>query len=325
MKRSVKSVGLKHGATLLILSPLFFLISYTLTVPYVKGDQEFYRAFYTQLTHAQFSEIMILQLINTGSAEPLYGILMWIGSNIGIDKDVYIGIFNTVLFCAIFYFLRKNNSSILFASLVLSNYYLVVMLTSAERLKFSYIALTIAALQLPFGRKIWGLISIFFHFQSLILISSKIAGRLSKTTLKRRISRRNLAIFFLGSILSIAALAVFLRAFSGIITAKLLVYANSAEIFGFLSTLLLMILSVFIFKSKKEVLTSLAICALFSIIVGPERVNMIAVTAFIYFVVTERKTSNPLAIGLMLYFSVKTIDFVQQIFQYGNGYHEFSI
>lgn len=320
---NVSSCKSRRVGLFVLAIPFFFLASYVLTVPYVNGDQEFYRSFYNSLSYAQFTEIALLQYINTGSAEPLYGFLMWVGAVNKVDKDIYIAIFNTILCCAILRFLLNNKAGLLFCFFMFSNYYLMVILTSAERLKFAYIFLAIAAANSSYVRtKIWILASALFHFQSFILLSSMASGYLSKIQLKRRVRFKILLLYLAALLIGVALLVVFFKLFSGYLTNKINSYSDLGGIEGVINIVVLAMFSILIFNKKSEVLISLAACALFSLIVGPERVNMIAVSLFIYFSVLYRKASHPLTFVIMAYFSLKSIDYLFRVFSYGDGFHE---
>lgn len=310
-------------ALIIVSAPFFFVLSCIITTPYINGDQQFYRAFYEQLAGTQFSETPLLQFINTGSAEPLYGAVMWAGANSAIDKDIYIAIFNTILCCAVLFFLLKNRSTVFFIALMFSNYYLLVLLTSAERLKFSYIFLALAAASsTPFRARLWLVISPLFHFQSFILIASRVSGYLSSIRLKRVVKRKTLILLILGAFPASAAIVIFFRAFSHSLLGKIDAYSKFGGLEGVLNIALLIVASIFVFKRKYEVFIALASCMVFAIVVGPERVNMIAVSLFIYYASVYRRTSHPLVTMLMLYFSLKSIGYIVRVFEYGNGFYE---
>lgn len=238
-----------------VLGVLFFIISNLLTTPYVAGDQEFYRAFYENLETARFSEVAFFQYVNTGSAEPLYGIVMWVGAVNGIDKDVYISIFNTLLCLCIVLFLIKNKASVPFCVLIFSNYYLLVILTSAERLKFSYIFLAIAAVYYSSLKgKLWLLIAPLFHFQSFILIISRSVGLLSVIRIKRKIKYSSLLVFSgLFVVISVLTLLIY-KVFIAYLVGKVNAYSDFGGLLGLVNIAILAIISTFIFKKIMKLL-----------------------------------------------------------------------
>ena len=54
---------------------------------------------------------------------------------------------------------------------------------------------------------------------------------------------------------------------------------------------------------------------------GASRINVMAVTFLLYLAVTERRASHPLMLALLVYFSLKTIPFVENIYAWGDGYY----
>ena len=122
------------------------VIYYKLTESYIGGDQIGYRKLYSALENSPILLASILSRSYVGGGEPVYAILVWIGSNLQIEKDIYISFFNSVLLYSIYKFCAKNSANIFFISLLLSNYYLIVLATSAERLKFAIALIFISQL-----------------------------------------------------------------------------------------------------------------------------------------------------------------------------------
>ena len=305
----------------LVTAPLFFAASLALTLPYQQGDQLFYRNLYEYLGDADFSEITLAQLNFTGSAEPLFGILMWVGSNSGIDKDIFVAFLNTFLCLAVLHLLVKRHANSLFIFLLFSNYYLLVLLTSAERLKLSYIIFVLAVAN---SSRVISVILVSFtpllHFQSIIAISVRVIGYAPLIRIKTKIGKGSFFLaLFGGPIIFIGALLFFLRFFEDLAN-KFTAYISSGNIFEIASIALLLIISTFVFTRKMESFLILSSCAVFAYVLGSGRVNMIAVTLFIYLVLKEKRTGNPLVLVLMAYFSFKSIGYVMRIFANGTGF-----
>ena len=83
---------------------------------------------------------------------------------------------------------------------------------------------------------------------------------------------------------------------------------------------LLLIISLVVFKDKFKVLFSLLPLIVAVILLGGQRVNMIAVTLVFILCVSEKKTNHPLIICLFTYFSLKSIPFIYNIYYNGNGF-----
>ena len=317
----IRYAGLKPTSLLVMTTPFFFAVSLFLTLPYQLGDQVFYRALYDYLGHSEFSEITLAQLQFTGSAEPLYGILMWVGSNAGINKDIFIAFLNTFLCLAVLHLLLKRRANFLFIILIFSNYYLLVLLTSAERLKLSYIIFVLAAAN---SSRIAAAILVSFspllHFQSIITIVARVIGYAPLIRIKKKISRRSfLLVVLVAPTISIGAI-LFFRRFLSDLANKFTSYIGSGNIFETASIALLIIVATFVLSRKMESFLILSTCAVFAYAFGSGRVNMIAIMLFIYLVVREKRTGNPLVLSLMAYFSFKSIGYVLRIFSTGSGF-----
>ena len=81
-----------------------------------------------------------------------------------------------------------------------------------------------------------------------------------------------------------------------------------------------MAMTFFIFPKKSELLAVLVFTAFAASLVGSERINMIAFFLFSYYVIAWRKTSNLFVLLLMVYFAIKGVFFVIDVFTYGTGF-----
>ena len=321
--RPVRSRYLGRKAIILffMIAPLFFVASLSLTLPYQQGDQFFYRALYEYLGDADFSEIPFAQIRFTGSAEPLYGILMWLGSNAGIDKDIFIAFVNTFFCLAVFNLLLRRSANFLFVVLLFSNYYFLVLLTSAERLKFSYIILVLA---ITSSSKIiatfFVLVSPLFHFQSLLTLVASFTGYASHIRMFRIVKIRSILIFTLLSSIFFGCAILFIRMFYSDLKNKLMAYSGSGNVFDMAGIALLIIVAFFVFSRKMESFLFLSTCAGFAYFLGSGRVNMIATMIFIHLVIIAERTKHPLVLVLMTYFSFKSVGYVLRIYSTGSGF-----
>lgn len=284
------------------------------------GDQEHYRAFYNALHGNSFTDISELQLSYLGSTEPLYAVIMWVGASLHINKDIYISIYNVLLLLAILRFTNRHEAGVLFSILIISNFYVLVLMTSAERLKFAYIALAIAAGSKSMGgRTIWTALSPLFHFQSFILISAKLIGYVSTDHFKRYFQKASF--WICSTALAIAAVFLIERSSETIIS-KLLIYSTDwgGDLTSLSNIAILTIISLIVLPHKMEAALTMISCAAAAYFVGAERVNMIAVSIFIYLAARDKRTKNPLTLILMGYFSFKSLDYINRIFLYGTGF-----
>jgi len=306
----------------LFLLPVFYLASYALIVAYIGGDQVHYRSFYELASHAEsISSLFYFGLSSLGAAEPLSLIILAAGALAGINKDVWISILNTFLLALLFIFLRKNQTNYSLVFLFLSSFYTVVLMTGAERLKIAYVFLLLAAITDGRFRILALLAASFSHFQSLILIAGLVALRLEEP-LKIFFRRLALTRQVLGQILMLMlAGAIFFYFFSSVILSKLEHYLTLNIQPIELVQILVLVVSMLIY-SRNRFRFILAMIPFFPavLLLGGDRVNMIAFTVAMYMAISERSQNNLIVYLIMIYMTVKAIPFVQGIFLYGDGF-----
>jgi hypothetical protein len=305
----------------LIFSVAVFAFSLLFSEAYQLGDQIFYRQFYAALAHSSIEDVSPLQLIYTGSGEPLYGLIAWIGAKLSISKDVYFSIINSILCLVTLIFLLRNTAAPIYIFLIFANYYLFVLFGPAERLKVAFLFTTIAAATTSKNVKYAALSSaLLCHFQTFILLGSRVFGLISMMHIRHLKKKKIIVSIAIGGIASIILVEWFFWRFSSLIFEKLEAYRSNHGAASISNILILMVLSIFILKRRFDALLTLSACSIAAIIVGPERVNMIAFTLFSYFTVIDKRTGHPAVIALMIYFAIKGVIFVADVFMRGTGF-----
>lgn len=127
-----------------------FVISLYVLPYYVLGDQEHYRGLYRNcfFDSISFESQFYCYQQSIGSSEPVYFFLVKLVQPF-LDKDLFISIANTLMIYLIARLTFREYAVVwhrnLFMFLVLSNYYIIVLMLAAERLKFAFIFLLLAA------------------------------------------------------------------------------------------------------------------------------------------------------------------------------------
>jgi hypothetical protein len=303
------------------IAPVFFGISFFLLKSSTGGDQVHYHKFYESLKYAKLDEIMTLAYSHVSSAEPLSAFVLWIGAQSGLEKNIYISILNVILIVGIFLLARKHQANPLTIFLLLTNFYLVVLMTGAERLKIAHIVLVYAGLFEGRARFMLSAASPFAHLQILIFLVGAFASKLEssfRNLLNRFVIPKKELRLLLISIISLFVFAAFL--FEGVMR-KITAYASLAfSPFELLNIGILSIIALYITRRRLRMFLVLLPMFPAVIILGPTRVNMIAVTLVIYFLMIEHRLHHPLMLMLMLYFSFKSIPFIKNIILYSNGF-----
>ena len=115
-----KYIGTTTKIIAIVLTPFAYFFSYYLLSHYTGGDQIYYHKFYDALYGARIEEIMFQALAHVSSAEPLSAFILWLGSNLGFEKNVYISLLNVILIVSLFLLARQHRVKMLMIGLKLS-------------------------------------------------------------------------------------------------------------------------------------------------------------------------------------------------------------
>lgn len=299
----------------LLIAILFYFISLIILGDYYSGDLIHYRGFYELISETPWYEVFALQYIRLGSLEPMFSITMLFGNFLGFEHDVYIAILNSILVFSLVIFLRIRGVNLFFIALILTNYYLFVLLTGAERLKIAYIFCLFFVMSSGRFKLLMLFISIFFHFQLIIFYFCIFISKFIKNPLKIVSNNKAICFFFTGVFL------IFLFFYGGVIESKINSYLNSGDalkdsvyIFG------LLLISLIFFEKRYENFVFFISIWLFAMILGGGRINMMAAIYAIYLLSISKYKNSVFFIPLLCFFSYKSIDFFNNISMCGNGF-----
>ncbi|WPC06774.1 hypothetical protein SBP02_08520 [Pseudomonas benzenivorans] len=285
---------------------------------YVLGDQVHYRGVYENLAKLSLVDGYIYYNSALDSLEFVHFLLSWSASRF-LDKDLFIAIANALLAWVAFGVFQKWKASVLIAALlVLTNYYLIAMYFSAERLKFGFVFLGLSFLYIEKVKHfyVFSFIALVTHAQTLIVYFSLffrvLFSQLSKVVSSGKISKMFLAVMVL--------LLVPVALMSGQLISKFNSYYDGlrgvselARIFVFL------ILALYYARKKVEVLLVFIPLVFTVILVGGDRVNVLAYFVFLYYALPVNKGFNIGVLLTGLYFAFGSFEYVSNIFEYGKN------
>lgn len=309
---------------LLFFLSIYFLWSLKLLEFYINSDQVHYTSYYEASKDAAFIEIPVLGYSYLGSIEPISLFILWLGAKLGIAKNVYISFLNVILAFGVIELLRKYKAPWYIYFFVFSNYYFLVLMTGAERLKISYIFLVYSVLVRNRISNLLLLASLLAHLQSLILLLSLFLERYSRTIIGIIVNFRLNKRLILSVILALAALFLFSSQLLTLdqLELKVLSYTNGSDgISEMIKSSLLLALSLFITKNRLKLLISFVPLFFLTYYLGGMRVNMVAFTFVFYFFMKEYRMANPIFILVLVFFSMKSVSLVNNIFVYGTGFY----
>lgn len=299
---------------------LVYTLSIAISDNYVGGDQAHYRGIYENIAGLSMFEAFLLYSNSLDSIEVVHFIVIFFSSLFDMDKDLVMGLGNAMLallFVRLACRLGAKAELALFISV--SNFYFIVLYFSAERLKFGFIFLILTLLFID-RKKLFcffASLSIIAHIQILINLVS-IAASVFLVEAKNMVIRKKLKISLL-AILLILLIPLFLM-LEQLIT-KLLAY-NDGD-FNFISLTGVLIFFLLSLSFGREYVKKTAIFSVLffaAAIVGPERVNMLAYFSFLFFGLSYNGGVNLSVLTTSLYFSFKSIPFLKNILDYGNGF-----
>lgn len=290
---------------------------------YIDGDQLHYRDFYKYCFYDSLtlSQQFFCYQNTLGSQEPGYFFISKLAS-IYLEKDIFIAISNTILTffmtILILKYYQKNWQRIAFIVLIITNYYFIVMLLSAERLKFSFIFLIISLLVSGNKKIISFGVATLTHIQSILLVGPYyLAQVLDKKT---NIWIRVLAI--IGFIFLSSALLILLNEH---ISSKFTSYSDSTNeagtgVIGVIKTSFFILLAGISVRKIIPIICGIPLILL-SYFLGSERIGMLAFILYVFTVLYYKGKMDILLFIVMLYFSFKSISFISNVITYGNGYY----
>lgn len=312
----------KSYLQLAVLSIIFFLYSFVLISNYTDGDQYHYRAIYDALSSADFLDVLEISRVYVNASDPLSFYILWVGSRLGVDKDIFISAANVVLLSCIFLLGRRYRVNYFIMLMLLSNFYIVVLMTGAERLKFAFIFIFLAMIvKWKYWKLMFLLSSVFSHLQSIILLAAGGAGYFAE-----RISK-NMKQGFLGKSVVLGGFLVALVGFVVVIVifdsieAKAVSYMGNAGIAELVQIALFFGAGLFFLKNKVQFTVTMFPLLVAAFLLGGNRVNMIAVMLGVFLFWLEGKANHPFMYAIMLYFSIKGLLFIENIMRYGNGFY----
>ena len=296
---------------------IYFVFSYYILELYQFGDQVHYRQFYSDISEVGFFEAFAMAYFYLASIEPLSIFILWTDSLLDIPKDIYISFFNAVLAVSLIKLFEKYKVKWYVILLLLSNYYLLVLFTGAERLKFAYLILIISLLSNKKYIKNLIYLSPIAHLQSILLIAPKMILSFYQSNLrkKRRLFRNALSV----ALYIILFFSLYILK-DGILRKFYYYYNSSWDILQIFQLFVLSIVYLIITKNYKQSLLIFIPLFLLAMIIGNDRVNMIGFTFITFLLMRLDKLKHPLYIALLLYFVVKAYFLLLNIINFGEGW-----
>jgi len=231
-----------------------------------------------------------------------------------ISYEKFLGFLNFCLVFLIFIlFLKKNTNYLIILSFIFTNYYMLIIYFSAERLKVGIIFGLISLILMQYKKISYLniLISVLSHFQLMILYSAIFMNYAVKSIVKV-FSQKIISIYFL--ILTIFSLLIILFAREHIIyKLNQLSLTNNEIIIGWLKITIFLILTYINFRKFTFLCILFLPIYLATLVVGPNRLIILVFAIFVYFSIQKNRGVNIPLIIVFVYFFAKSISLIHPL------------
>jgi hypothetical protein len=290
---------------------------------YYDGDQVNYINSYNNMHDSSLFEGFLIYQGSITTLEPIHFFITWIFTNLNIDKIFIMSIINTFLSILFVRILQKiHTNTIIIYFLLFTNFYLFVLYFSAERLKFSFIFLTLAILNLENKKKLilYLLLAIFTHLQNIIIIFAILFATYFNNYYssfnKLSIKKKYLLFIF---ILLIPIIILKDQIYSKFSTYSGIANANSI-LKNTWQLILLYIFSLYFTNNKIFTTALFFILIIASSLIGSERITIYAYICFLFYALNFKGGVNILNISFIAYFIIKSVGFINNVFENGHGF-----
>lgn len=299
---------------LYVISLIYFLFSVLVFNYFDGGDQKSYREFYIEVGQYDLVDAFSYYLGKLGTSEPVYFIVVY-GLSSFFSKDILFSLINAIFIYKLYdFFLEKKVAGIV-QVLLAFNFYLLVLLFSAERLKLSLLFIIISFGYSLFLRIIFQSLAFFTHVQTLLMIAQPYVFKFVFSWRKIIFKAKGLI-----------SLVVFIMFFSIIvyvmkdhILGKLEYYRG--DLFSMIKPLIFMFFSMMC--ARKNILVPFFQSLIFvvsSYFVGEERIAIFSYIVFIYYGLQYKGGKNIYVLSSSVYFLFKGVIFLYNIFNFGDGF-----
>jgi hypothetical protein len=303
----------------IISSSFFFLVSLLVFPFFQGGDQLAYRGFYQEVSGLNLFDAFDFYRGQLGTVEPFYFLFVYVLSPV-FEKDMLLSLANFSLVYFVNLWLIRNKVNFFVYLLLVPNFYLVVLLFSAERLKFALLFFLMGLACRGYFRGLLFGFSVFAHIQVLMLVlvsRAKTAVMVIDGLIRGRLSRG-----FFVLLATLFFLPVVFFVFYDHLTYKLTYYLSAGGVYSMIKPLFFMFASIYYARGgKSEAFLASLPLVLISFFVGSDRVVIFSYFVFMYYGLRFNGGLNFLVLLSGAYFAFKGIDFIYRIFEFGDGFY----
>lgn len=287
---------------------------------YTEGDQLHYIKFYNNITQYDIFTGYVYYFNTLGAREPFYYLLIYSSSNLGIEKEILMTIINVLFSYLLINTLQKIKVNAFIAFTFLLNFYYLVLLFAAERLKIALLILLLSFIVVSkFWKFVLSIFSFLTHFQVVLLLVTTLYDNVSSylKEIKSYMKRGLIALIL------IAFLGAIIIYFSDALFIKYRAYEDNSGLMNVLKPAVFLILTLLIGKNKRlKIFIQFLPLLIASVLVGADRIVILCYFIFLFYGLRIKHGFNVLILTTSLYFAFTGYEFIQNIIEYGTGFHD---
>ena len=303
---------------------MFFIFSLYVSSIYTLGDQETYIRVYEEIRNYNIISGFLYYNSALSSKEVFHYIFIFISSSLLLDKVVLFSLLNTALYASSVHMLKKLGFGFFWCGFVpFINFYFVVFYFSAERLKFGVFFLILSIIfsfeskkKRSFTFLIFALLS---HSQMIVYVISNYVS--AKLRFKTKFTYNIQTLLKLVPILLFSIASYFILPQ---IVSKLLIYLERTELnyLDFFKLFIFFAISFFSVKDKSKLTVTLFYIVILIpvILVGSSRLLFFCFLFFIVLRPVRNKCYDFFFLLFNVYFTYTGIDFIYNVYLYGEGF-----
>lgn len=296
-----------------------FIFSWLFAPFHFGGDAVHYNDAYNIVKDKSIIQAYLAYLTEVYSKELIHFLLIYLFSNMGIEKLLFTAILNASLATLLYRFMTLLGFKWWVAILLLTtNYYLYALFFTLEKLK---VAVFFGVLAI-YARYIWNVVRIpvlFFvfsllaHFQMFIIAGSHLFGKVAKFNFY---TLRSLLVVFVLGVFSMLVLYYY----GEFISYKLEAYLSSNFLNSLIDFLKIFLFGLVVFyfnKLKFSVFLSYFFLAVIAFFIGAERISMFAYAYLYYLYAFAPKGNGFLILMISPYLLYKSVNYLIMVYTYG--------
>lgn len=302
----------------IIVALYIFVFSLILFPLYKYGDPLTYNKAYDAMVGRNIVQGWFSYIGIISSREYGHFFISWVGAQF-IGRLPFVALSNAVLAYAtakVLELFKVNRAIIVF--LIVTNFYMLVLYFSAERLKYAFLFFLLSLLNLKRMKKftLYMVLSLITHVQlGFLYLCISINVLIDQFLFLLQTGRLSKWLFYILPIF----LILFLFMWSYILR-KFSIYVTGAGVADLVKILMFFLFSILYARNRVKAVMLFLPLLIAVLMIGGDRVNMMAYFLFLYYGFQCRRGLNVGVILSMIYFMVKGLSFIWKVIYLGNAF-----